>query len=97
MAKYYIRHIHTYGRATSMEKQLMHFCKEKVGFVLSEDRLLAWVEQIRDRQREIRKNAPRIKPVEISISRTVFGADGYSSIRIGEGYVGLDIVKGEEL
>lgn len=95
--KYYIRHVHTYERACTMEKQLMHFCKEKVGFVMSEMRLFRWIQEIHERQSEIKKAAPRIKTVDISTNENMFRKEGISSIRIGEGYIGLDIVKGEEL
>lgn len=94
--KYYIRHIHTYERACTMEKQLMAFAKEKVGFVMTERRLFEWILQIRDRQMEIRAAAPRIKPVDITPTQAPFGDKQYRSIRIGEGYIGLDVVKGEE-
>ena len=96
MRKYYISHVHSYERATTMEKQLMHFCKEKAGFVITHTRLLSWVDEIRQRQREIKQAAPRIKEVEISLSKACFG-EGYSSIRIGEGYITLESVKGEEM
>ncbi len=95
--KYYIRHVHTYARECTMEKMLMRFCKEKVGFVMSEMRLFRWVQEIREHQAWIKQGAPRMKTVDISINADLFREEGISSIRIGEGYVGLDVVKGEEL
>jgi hypothetical protein len=97
MTKYYIRHAHTYGygRATSMEKQLFAFCRAKVGIVMSERRLQQWIDEIRQEQDRIKAATPRIKAVDISVNRA-FGSSALSSIRIGEGYIGLDVVKGEE-
>lgn len=96
MTKYHIRHAHTYERATSMEKQLFAFCKAKVGFVMSEQRLWRWIDEIRQEQDRIKAAAPRIKSVEVSVNRA-FNSSALSSIRIGEGYIGLDLIIGEEL
>lgn len=95
MRRYYIRHVHTYERSTSMEKQLVAFCKEKVGIVMSEERLHRWVSEIRKEQERIRNAAARIKAVDITCNQA-FGSDALSSIRIGESYIGLDLIKGEE-
>ena len=93
--KYYIRHAHIYERATTMEKQLFAFCKDKVGIVMTEERLWRWIDEIRTEHDRIKAAAPRIKAVDISVNRA-FGSSALSSIRIGEGYIGLDVVKGEE-
>lgn len=93
--KYYIRHAHTYERAVTMEKQLFAFCKDKVGIVMTEERLWRWIDEIRQEHDRIKAAAPRIKAVDISVNRA-FGSSALSSIRIGEGYIGLDVVKGEE-
>ncbi len=94
--KYYIRHAHTYEHAaTTMEKQLFAFCKDKVGIVMTEERLWRWIDEIRQEHDRIKAAAPRIKAVDISVNRA-FGSSALSSIRIGEGYIGLDVVKGEE-
>lgn len=96
MRKYYIRHVHSYERATAMEKQLMLFCRNKVGFVMTEERLWRWIDEIRTEHDRIKAAAPRIKSVDISVNRA-FDSNALISIRIGEGYIGLDVVKGEEM
>ena len=93
--KYYIRHAHTYGRAVSMEQQLFAFCKNKVGVVMTEERLWRWIDEIRQEHDRIKAASPRIKSVDISVNRA-FNGSALSSIRIGEGYIGLDVIKGEE-
>ncbi len=93
--KYYIRHAHTYERAATMEKQIFAFCKDKVGIVMTEERLWRWIDEIRQEHDRIKAAAPRIKAVDISVNRA-FGSSALSSIRIGGGFIGLDVVKGEE-
>ena len=97
--KYYIRHVHSEARASAMEKELMKFCQQKVGFVMSENRLFAWSEEIRSLRNDLKRANPRIKEVEIRLEynpRSKRGDMELSYIKVGEGYIGLDVVKGEE-
>lgn len=94
--KYFIRHIHTYERARSMERQLMAFCRQKLGYVMTEQRLHEWVGEIRAEHDRIKKEEKRIQPAEIIFHGESFHGHGSSYITVGEGYIGLDEVKGEE-
>ncbi len=83
-----------------MEKQLIEVCSKKVGFVMSDERLRRWIDEINIKRKEIKRDNPRSKSVDVIVHYGFRGTamiNEIDCILIGDSRIDIDRVKGEEL